>query len=84
MQTVGNVTRFDHVAHYRVYLDKTPILIIVTFDGEPDLWTVRDGSTEAQAIAELREYYVREWDATSRVIPLQVYHPAGRDSIMCI
>ena len=53
----GNVLTFEHVAHYGL-TDKGVLaqrdsraLIIVEFDGEPELWVV---TTEEEAIAALK------------------------------
>lgn len=83
----GNVQRtFEHVTPFelvRFTADSYQSLIIVLFDGQPDLWYVSKGSDTASAITELREYYREDWAGTNRELPFILYRPVVGDEIDC-
>lgn len=83
----GNVERtFEHVTPFesvRFTADSHEELIIVLFDGEPELWYVKEDSDTLAARSELEEYYQEEWADTNRELPLVLYRPVGGTVIDC-
>ena len=79
----GSITKFEHVVH-NPKIEKLKSgelkLIIVYFDGEPDLWGCSDFD---QAFAELELYYRIDWRGTNRVLPVLMFDPPEHKAIIC-
>lgn len=74
MITTGNVTKFEHCRKYNGNYDSNvSYLIVVVFDGEPELWEPQDDKRLPEALGEIKAYYRRDWAGTGRVIPINVY-----------
>ncbi len=79
----GFITTFEHASHEvnpQKLGEGDRKLVIVWFDGEPDLWTVpcpgpddESASKYSAALCEIKEYYKIDWDGTGREFPMLVF-----------
>lgn len=80
----GNVTTFKHVKRDPKIEDIATggqHLIVVYFDGCPELWGAADVGA---GFKELEEYYRADWAGTRRVLPVLVFDRPEHKAIVCI
>lgn len=91
MIRIGNQVTFEHAERFAKPGDIRTgdrKLVIVWFDGEPELWTVpcitADSNEEySKGIAEIKEYYQHDWRGTERNLPMNVLTPSDYYCIQC-
>lgn len=87
MIRTGNKMVFEAASHGvapEVFRTGDRKLVVVWFDGEPELWTVPNAQGDyAKAIAEIKEYYQHWWRGTDRMLPMTVHCISEYFCIQC-